>query len=407
MKLAFIHSIFPALTATFVNREFEFLKEKTSIEVLPISMKRPDGDMLNWEYRRYVEITKYLRPDSLLGIMLYNLLALITHPVKYFKTFMLIIQEWANIAPSIQARIVFRFMCGIYLSYFLKKERFDSIHAHFSTASTIALVANRFSGIPYTITLHASDDIYGGAILLEEKMKYAKAVITDSQYNESHINLLTRYRFKDKIKVIYNSLDTSLFHYASAKEVRDNPMNIISVGSFTGCKGYPTVLKALDQLKCEGYKFTYSIIGGGRSQEKDMITMLIDEYGLNNEVILLGRQSFTIVKEKMRKADLLIMASEIFDRGIRDGIPTVISEAMLLKRVVVSTYISDIPNIIEHEVTGYLFHEKRYQDLVDILKYLYYHYEETLKVVERAYMFALERFDAEKNYRQLLYILCK
>lgn len=404
LKVAFIHAVFPGLTTTFVNREFEFLDRQTDLEVYPISIKRPEKELFNEEYKHYAPKTLYLRPDAFLGILLYNFLALCSRPVKYFNTMRTILLHPDKYTITDLVKVWFHVCCGIYLSYYLKRQKIEVIHAHFDTAVTMALAAHLFSGIPFFLTLHANE-MYTGDAILEVKMQHATKIITNNRYNQKHINLLTHYKYQDKINVIYNGLDLEQFEGAWAKTERSDPMRLVSIGSFRGFKGYPTVLTALSQLRQQGLAFSYTIIGDGNKDEREMIHHLIKSYGLEEHTILLGRQPFSRVRQELEEADLEIMASEIFDRGFRDGFPNVVIEAMLLKRPVVTTYISDIPTLIKHGETGYLFPEKNASDLADILGHLYHHYQETLPVVERAYQVAVQTFNAKINYSTLAQVL--
>jgi glycosyltransferase involved in cell wall biosynthesis len=396
---------FPSLTSTFINREFEYLRDCTDLDIVSIAIRRPLQASLNQEYKHYTAITKFLRPDALGLIMLTNLLVLFTQPVTYWRALKILLGELKNQSLTRVGRIAFHFLYGVYLGNYLKRHRFDAIHAHFSSAATIALFAHLFSKIPFSLTLHASDDIYSFPVLLECKLKYAHHVITNTRYNEMQINLLTHYRYSKKITVIYNGLELSQFRLARRKDKLIRPMRLVSVGSFTGCKGYPTILKALESLKQDGVEFTYTIIGDGSSAEREMIKRLAAEYQIEQHVTLLGRQSFTRVHQEMERGDVVIMASEIGNLGVRDGLPNVIIEAMLAMRPVVSTYISDIPNIIKPGETGYLFPEKNAEALADILRQIYSHYETTFPLVEAAQQLAKRMFNREENYQVLAGLL--
>jgi glycosyltransferase involved in cell wall biosynthesis len=406
MKVAFMHAVFPGLTSSFINREYEFLKTISDLEIVPFSIKRPSSDNLNQEYKHYVQETNYLKPDCITAILLYNFLALFTKPFLYWKAARVFGGEMSRHNVPVLGKMWFHFVCGVYLGYRLRKENFAAIHTHFNTAANIGLAAHLFSKLPYYVTYHASDDLYTDPVLLQSKLHHAAHVITNNRYNEMHLNLLTGYRYQEKITVIYNGVDLEQFAGTQNKPEPSLPLRLLSVGSFTGCKGYPTVLQALHKLKQNGINFRYSIIGGGNSEEKEMIERLITRFDLTEQVVLLGRQPFTRVRKEMEETDIFIMASEIFRRGIRDGFPNVIIEAMLLKRPVISTYISDIPNIIQPNFTGYLFPEKNVEALTSIIQHLYYHYTDTVPVVERAHNLAIEKFDAKKNYQTLVKIIC-
>jgi glycosyltransferase involved in cell wall biosynthesis len=80
----------------------------------------------------------------------------------------------------------------------------------------------------------------------------------------------------------------------------------------------------------------------------------IERRGLAGRVRLLGAMTHADLISVYRKADLFALPPCIVADGDRDGIPNVIAEAMAIGVPVVSTSVSGIPELVEHNVTGLL-----------------------------------------------------
>jgi glycosyltransferase involved in cell wall biosynthesis len=98
---------------------------------------------------------------------------------------------------------------------------------------------------------------------------------------------------------------------------------------------------------------------------------------------------------------VVVLPCEIGEAGKRDGLPNFVAEAMLACRPVVTTYMSDLPNVIRHGETGYLVPESSPAALAGALQDLVRRYETTITVVQRARHEALIRFNPDTNYGRL------
>ena len=67
-----------------------------------------------------------------------------------------------------------------------------------------------------------------------------------------------------------------------------------------------------------------------------------------------GAQAQQQVLEQYRAADLFVLASRVAADGDRDGLPNVLMEAQSQGLACLSTRVSAIPELIEHEATGVL-----------------------------------------------------
>lgn len=102
---------------------------------------------------------------------------------------------------------------------------------------------------------------------------------------------------------------------------------LVSVGRLTNQKGFDRLIEACAMLKAEGYAFTLEILGEG--PERSALEKQIEETGLSDRVKLLGFQSNPY--PYIKAADLLVCASRY------EGFSTVVTEALILDRPVVTT----------------------------------------------------------------------
>lgn len=154
------------------------------------------------------------------------------------------------------------------------------------------------------------------------------------------------YKSPNKIDhVVYTGIDFKDLPF-SREYQRTTPLQILSVGRSHWIKGYDYALRACARLKAEGVGFQYRIIGGAGEEE---LQFLIADLGLEDCVFLEDRIFQKAVYQRMQKASLLLMPS------IEEGLPNVVVEAMALGLPVLSSDCGGVPELITHDVEGWLF----------------------------------------------------
>lgn len=137
---------------------------------------------------------------------------------------------------------------------------------------------------------------------------------------------------REKIKVIYNPVDTDLIS-ALAKEDVDHPWFarkerpvIVAMGRLTAQKGYPYLLKAFAQITAN---CSCRLVVLGRGEEREMLERLAKELAIEEDVVFLGFQ---------RNPFNYLSASDIFvTSSLWEGLGNVILEAMACGTPVVAT----------------------------------------------------------------------
>lgn len=148
-----------------------------------------------------------------------------------------------------------------------------------------------------------------------------------------------------KIFVNYPSIDTGYFT-RQKKKLRDNHLNILSVGRVTFQKGYPNALFTMQYLKKQNLPFTWTIAGSGDAAEEFIFK--IHEFGLTENIILAGTKPRSEVKELMENADVFYLPS------LYEGVANVVLEAMSMELPVVVTKSGGMAEVITHGEDGLL-----------------------------------------------------
>ncbi len=227
------------------------------------------------------------------------------------------------------------------------------LHAHFGTgATTVAMLASRLTGIPYSFTAHAKDIYHESVdtVLLKEKILGARFVITVSEYNRRHLAELAGEDLKGKILRLYNGIDLTRFQ--SDPSIYREPDLILAVGRLVEKKGFHHLVQACRLLLDRGCPFQCLIVGDG--PEHAPLAQQIIALGLQDRVGLVGPLSQEHVLDILKKATVMALPCVVSATGDRDGLPTVLLEALAMGLPVISTTLNGIPEIIEHGKTGLL-----------------------------------------------------
>lgn len=253
------------------------------------------------------------------------------------------------------------------LALAVKTQGITHLHAHFASgATTVARLAAKLAGVPYSFTAHAKD-IFHESVRdddLRLKLTEAAAVVTVSDFNREYL----RGRFGDaasKVRRIYNGLDLARFAYASP-EVR--PPEIVAVGRLVEKKGFADLVRACALLRGRGERFCCRIIGTGELEHelRDQIAGL----GLEGVVELLGPRPQRELTGYIQNAAAFAAPCVVGTDGNRDGLPTVLLEAMALGTPCVSTDVTGIPEVLRDGVTGLMVAQHDPEALADALSQL-------------------------------------
>ena len=174
---------------------------------------------------------------------------------------------------------------------------------------------------------------------------FDKILVISEHIQKDFENLARNENEKNRIVRIYNPLDTNeILNKANVNwESTQNPAPVfISVGTVFPQKGFDRLLKVHQRLLHEGFPHLVKILGDGYDFEN--IKNLISELQITETVEMTGftDNPYPAVKN----ADFYILSSRY------EGFPTVLFEAVTLKKNIIATEVSGVREILENGKLG-------------------------------------------------------
>jgi len=359
-QIAYILKMYPRFSETFIVNEILEL-ERQGVDVRIYSLRKPDDGRFHASLARvkapviYAPEYPEMEPERVLAVL--DTLSKI-NPQPYLKL-------WAEVKASDHPRAMRRFLQANVISAHLLDHPVDAMHAHFASSATrSAHYIHRLTGLPYSFTAHAKDIFHRevNPDTLRRKIQDSRFVVTVSEFNRAYLQDLMGNTPCD-IRRLYNGIDLTRFR--PDPDVRREPNLILGVGRLVEKKGFDDLILACSYLARWQVDFCCEIIGKGPLE--DELQALIDKLGLQERVKLVGPRPQDDVLKAYKRAAVFAMPAVIGRDGNRDGLPTVLLEAMATGLPAVATDVTGIPEIIDHEENGLILSPGQPMGLADAL----------------------------------------
>ena len=141
--------------------------------------------------------------------------------------------------------------------------------------------------------------------------------------------------------------------------------------------------------------FECQIVGGG--EEEARLQRLVCQHHLQAFVQLTGPRPQPEIARLVQSAAVLAAPCVVGADGNRDGLPTVLLEAMALGTPCVATPVTGIPEVIRHGETGLLVDPNEAGQLADALRLLLDDSELRVKLARAACARIQRDFDIHQN----------
>jgi glycosyltransferase involved in cell wall biosynthesis len=241
------------------------------------------------------------------------------------------------------------------LAVFLRRNRFDVLHAHDLMSNLLGVPAARLAGTPIVLSSRRYEDLewWSGKLrnwVAAAMYKLSTYVVVNS---DSVCDLLVSREGirRDKIRVLHNGIDIDQFGKARASKatalsaIRKHSMLVAVVANmYSPVKGHATLVTAASEVCRHFPDVGFVLIGDG--DERSKLEHEVKAAGLEESFLFLG--SRRDVPELLACCDISVLPSE------SEGFPNAILEAMAARLAVVATSVGGIPEIVENEVTGLL-----------------------------------------------------
>lgn len=278
------------------------------------------------------------------------------------------------------------------LKKLVKSEKIDIIHGHDVKASIASSLAAK-GKIPVISHLHGNYLWMGKNPVMTSidkhfRKKYNLSIACSDmveQFYKEHNKSFD----KNKMIVMGNAFNFEEFskinlqNEESFKESNNIPKDKYIfgfVGRLINLKGVDFIIRAFAKLSKENHQAILVIVGEG--EEKENLINLSLELGIADKVFFMGYR--LDVYDFMNIFDSFIVASEI------EGIPMVILEAMAMKKLVMSTPVGGIPEVIKDGITGILFKDRSENYIYKAMDFALKNKEETESIGLNASKFLKE-----------------
>jgi colanic acid/amylovoran biosynthesis glycosyltransferase len=397
VKIAYFVSRFPEQCQTFVRREIdEVVRRGHDVSVFPVAStpsaaRAQASDACACSSVIYPSILNsgpllkaFCRDPKLCGALLVALIR----------------DTWYR--PLTLAKSLVAFAKGMSTVEIVKTGGYDHIHAHWSSyPGTAAWVVSALTGIPFSVAFHAYD-LFSTRIALNEKIEAASTVVLNAQYSIDFFRRLYPKVPDDKVMLLYNGLNRDRF----AIVARDRPLVqscplILGVGRLVYTKGFRTLVEACHLLDREGRTFRLVLIGKG--PEARGLSQLIDTFGLQASVSMVGELPQQGVSRYISESAVLVMPCIVPRRGAsHDALPNVIIEAQAAGVPVIGSDVFAIPETVRHEETGLLVPPGDAAALKGAIARVVDDAALAEQIAKRGWEEAQERFNVHENVARLL-----
>lgn len=358
MNIAYFVNQYPKVSHSFIRREILAL-EADGFKVVRVALRGWDAPQVDVADQTEVQRTHYLLRQGIRGLAVPLLLRLFKSPRALLRTVALAVRMARMSERSLPYHLVYCAEACALLEH-LERHPVAHIHAHFGTNSAeVVMLARALGGPAYSFTAHGPDEFDRPQSLhLAEKVALSAFVVAISSYGRSQLYRWIGHAHWDKVQVVHCGLDATFL--APPPELLYPEANrLVCVGRLCEQKGQLLLLDAVRRLKERGRRVELVLAGDGEMRGE--IEAAIGRWGLQEDVRITGWVSGQRVAEELLAAKAMVLPS------FAEGLPVVVMEAMALQRVVVSTRIAGIPELVRHGTDGWLVTPGDVEALVDAL----------------------------------------
>jgi colanic acid/amylovoran biosynthesis glycosyltransferase len=384
--VAYLTNQFPSSVEPYVVEEIQELRRR-GVRVIPCSA-RYNPAAHDPGLKSFAAETLYLQPLRLGLLICAAVMCLLKFPVlkDFFRRAL-----FQGSEPLVRRlRALLHTWLGVYYALLIEGSGAQHIHVHHGYfGSWIAMVAARFLGIEFSMTLHGSDLLLHSAFL-DTKLKHCKFCVTISEFNQRHI--LEHYPDVQPGKVAVRRLgiDPGKDNLPAVQvSCEDSRLVMLAVGRLHPVKDHAFLIRACLALKNRNVPFMCVIAGDG--PERAPIEALIRNLDLHDDVRLAGHLSHQQLAACYKAAGLVVLTSR------SEGIPLVLMEAMARGRPVLAPAITGIPELVLDGKNGFLYRPGSLEDFVARVELVHRSQSALGPLCRAARQHVLKHFNRENN----------
>ena len=262
----------------------------------------------------------------------------------------------------------------------IKDNEVDTVHAHNFAAGFSAGIAARFAGVPMVMSVHQdiSEYVTSSPNKIRRMLSILRGQISLSVYKISAFlskrivcvsefvkQSMAKNGFNcKKVEVICNGINIASEKQFSLQGkfrkllgITSGNILIASVGRLHQVKGYKYLIESAKSILKSHEKVKFVLIGEG--DERKTLELQVEEAGIESSFLFAGHRDDVL--DILEEIDIFVLSS------LSEGFPTVLLEAMAMKKPVIATRVGGVPEIIEHERDGLLVESCSSSQIVEAL----------------------------------------
>jgi len=390
MKIAYLTSLYPAVSHTFILREVAALRAYGS-DIGTFSIRRPTPqDVLGPDAEKEAATTRWLVPPTVADLIVSLFWSVGTRPIR----------TWSALATAAfgrgltigqRCKWTCYFIEAVMLARALVGENFDHLHCHFgNNGASTGMLAAQLADLPFSMTCHGSELHEIQRHRLIEKIRQASFVACVSEYGKAKLTSVCSPEHQNKLHVVRCGVDGQI---KAATAPPDGPPSILCVARMSPEKGHIVLLDALVLLRNEGIAFHCTLVGDGPL--KGELESRIHALHLDNAVTLTGSLDPQRVSLAYDDAHVVVLSS------FSEGVPVVLMEAMSHRRPVVATRVGGVTELVKDRLNGLLVDPGNAEALAHALKSLLEDPEWAMKLGAHGSQILSREFSIEASTRRL------
>lgn len=392
MRIAYIISLYPAVSHTFVQREILELRA-LGVGIDTFSVRQSQRkDVLTAVDLLEAQKTTALHSLGLVAYVFAHAHAFFTRPIAYLSTLKKALSLSTGGSKSFIWKF-FHFAQAVALWQQCHDRRIKHIHAHFANVGAdIAMLATHLAGAgsTWSFTMHGPTefgDVYRHR--LDEKIRSASLIACISHFCRSQLMALVEPEHWDKMRIVRCGIKPQSMPISTRQ--RDSIAQILCVGRLVPVKGQHILLDAASELVRRGHKLKLTFVGDGPDRQR----LENSAAQLQLDVEFTGSVGQDRIAELYANADIFCLPS------FCEGVPVVLMEAMSANIPVVTTRIMGVPELVEDNVSGLLVAPGDVRALADSLERLIVDPALASELATRGREKVLAEFDLEQQARRL------
>ena len=346
VALAYLASEYPAVSHTFILREIQQLRQSgIAIRTASIRPPLPGAGGFTEAESHEAAGTFYVKTRNPLRIVLDHAGCLLRRPFAYLAGLLLAFRLGGLDLKAVLYHLLY-FIEAVVVGEWMRRNSLTHLHVHFANAAaTSALLLKRVYGIPYSITVHGSDEFYATDLYrLREKIAGASFLRCVSKFCRSQLMKAGSPDDWGKMEVCPLGVDPDLFRPRRAPA--GGALHVMCVSRLVPAKGHTVLLAAMAILVKRGRRVHVDLVGDGpyrQAFESEAARLMVAAHTTFHGSVNQHR-----VLELLESADIFVLPS------FAEGVPVCLMEAMAMEIPCVSTIIAGIPELIQSGKEGLL-----------------------------------------------------